>query len=349
MYLSDHELTALLDEIRFETDEQKYPFVREDQLQPCSIDLRLDPTFWIQRSRRPIDLRRSKLLELAPRRYWRRITLGEGESITLKPREMVLGRTLETFSIPPECAGKLEGRSSFNRMGLTIHCSGDFINPGWRGKMPLQLINFSESSITLFPRIPICQLILIRLSSRPTHLYGERQLSSKYMDDDGGPSYWWRDRRIEQLQQALGEHDVTERIQNQILQLLGPQDPELVERFERMIRQLPKAKFTHADQILESFAKQEDNASFRARLSRGIQVGLAPLLVATSIGSLFSQPFGWQRYGWLHYTLWILTAISIPVSLLGYKRELGEYFGVKQLRAVAKRVQPNLPSESQPN
>jgi deoxycytidine triphosphate deaminase len=334
VYLSDRDIRALLDQMRFETANPKYPFVPDDQIQPCSVDLRLDATLWVQRSRRPIDLRRAKLLELDPRRYWRRITLGEAESITVKPQSMVLGRTFESFSIPPEYAGKLEGRSSFNRMGLAVHCSGDFINPGWRGRMPLQLVNFGKSPITLFPHIPICQLIIVPLSSRPTRLYGERELSSKYMDDDGGPSYWWRDGRIKQLQQALGEHDVAERLQLQILELIGPQDPELVERFERIVRKLPREKFTNAEELLESFAKQEDDASFRARLFRGVQIGLAPLLVAATIGSLFSQPFGSNKYGWLHYALWMLTGISIPISIISYKRELGDYFGSKQLRAL---------------
>src|SRR5205085_4347843 len=120
-------------------------------------------------------------------------------SIVLKPSEMLLGRTYEIFTIPKDHAGKLEGRSSFARLGLAVHCSADFINPGYRGHMPLQLINFSRSSIRVFPLIPICQLILVRLSSTPTRVYGDRELSSKYMDDDGGPSYWWRDKRIKSL------------------------------------------------------------------------------------------------------------------------------------------------------
>jgi deoxycytidine triphosphate deaminase len=84
---------------------------------------------------------------MVPRRHWRKILLGAGESIKLRPGEMILGRTFEAFSIPRSCAGKLEGRSSFARMGLAIHCSADFINPAWRGRMPLQLTNLGASSI----------------------------------------------------------------------------------------------------------------------------------------------------------------------------------------------------------
>lgn len=121
---------------------------------------------------------------------------------------MLLGRTYDSFTIPPTLAGKLEGRSSFARMGLATHCSADFINPGYRGKMPLQLVNFGRTTIRLVPFVPICQLIFIQVSSHPERLYGERELSSKYMDDDGGPSYWWRDKRVKELQAALREHDL---------------------------------------------------------------------------------------------------------------------------------------------
>ena len=239
MYLADRDIKLLLPEIGFETDDPAHSFVPDDQIQPSSVDLRLDSTFWVQISTRAIDLRRSKLLELSPRRHWSKRRLHWGESITLKPGQMLLGRTFEKFTIPRVFAGKIEGRSSFSRMGLAVHCTGDFINPGYRGRMPLEIINFGKSPVRLFPLIPICQLIFIRLSSQAEVPYGEA-LSNKYMDDDGGPSYWWRDKRIRQLHDALGEHDVSERVQDELLQLMGPRDPDLIERFEHFIRELKK-------------------------------------------------------------------------------------------------------------
>jgi deoxycytidine triphosphate deaminase len=83
MYLCDRDLRELLPTIRFETQNPEHPFKPDDQIQPCSIDLRLDNVFWRQRSRAAIDLRRSKLLELSPRRHWKKIILEPGESITI--------------------------------------------------------------------------------------------------------------------------------------------------------------------------------------------------------------------------------------------------------------------------
>src|SRR3989442_114308 len=105
MYLADRDIKLLLDEIGFETDDQDHPFLAEDQIQPASVDLRLDSIFWLQKSKKPIDLRRSKLLELSPRRHWSMVRRHWGESITLKPGQMLLGRTFEKFSIPRSCAG----------------------------------------------------------------------------------------------------------------------------------------------------------------------------------------------------------------------------------------------------
>src|SRR5208337_5350450 len=95
------------------------------------------------------------------------------------------------------------------------------------------------SAIRIFPFIPICQLILIKLTSLPSRLYGTEELQSKYMDDDGGPSYWWRDKRIRALQQVFTEKSVELFVQERILEKIGIQEPEIIERFERFITKKP--------------------------------------------------------------------------------------------------------------
>ena len=59
--------------------------------------------------------------------------------------------------------------------------------------------------------------------------------------------------------------------------------------------------------------------------------GIGPLLIATSIGSLFSQPFGMKKYGVLHFGLWALTLLSLPLSYWAIRLEVGEYFTSKHL------------------
>ncbi len=62
--------------------------------------------------------------------------------------------------------------------------------------MPLQLYNAGEYPIVITPYLPLCQLMLIPLSGLPERSYGEPELESKYINDDGGPSLWWRDRLV---------------------------------------------------------------------------------------------------------------------------------------------------------
>lgn len=158
MPLSDRDLRQIIPEMAFETDDHTRPFDLETQVQPCSIDLRLDRRFWIPRRpfssrlfRRSLDLRSSVTGEIDVRRLFMTWSLHKDEGITVKPGEMILGRTFEKFTVPNGFAGKLEGRVSFSRLGLSVHCTGDFINPGWRGRMPLQIVNHGVVPITLAP------------------------------------------------------------------------------------------------------------------------------------------------------------------------------------------------------
>jgi len=326
MYLIDRDIRGLLEQMDICTDNEEFPFLPDEQIQPCSVDLRLSNVFWVPTRRATIDLRKSRLLELSPRRYWKRVVLRSGECITLKPGKLLLGRIHEKFTIPVECAGKIEGRSSFARMGLMIHCTGDFINPGYRGHMPLQLVNLGSNAIKIFPYLPICQMKLVRLSGKPERLYGERELQSKYMDDDGGPSYWWRDKRMKKLQEKLGEVDIAIAIQDDILETIGVQEPELIERFERLVGEMPGADLENAEALLDSFAKSEDRRRFRVRLAKAVLSALFPFFLSISLGCLVEQPIGP-----IHIAFWIATVIALPISWCAFRFELGECLGEKEL------------------
>jgi dCTP deaminase len=184
MLLSDRDLNALLPQLAFETDEHQRPFVPADQVQPCSIDLRLDRCFWLPKKpyrRGRIDLRNPAQGQIDIQRLFPRHWFRLGEGITIKPGQMILGRTFEKFTIPNGYAGKLEGRSTFARLGLSIHCTGDFINPGWRGRMPLQLVNHGVVPIILTPYLPICQLLVMRTSSESEKPYGTDEMGHKWV------------------------------------------------------------------------------------------------------------------------------------------------------------------------
>lgn len=244
MYLSDRDIRALLPELGIEGSNDNHPFDPETQIQPCSIDLRVSDAFWKPSRRRYrwrklfsrddsiVDLRESHMQDLDPRRDWRPVVLGEGDAETIRPGGILMGRIYERFSIPPGFAGKVEGRSSFARLGLMAHCTGDFINPGWSGFMPLQLYNAGPYPIRVTPYLPICQLMLVRLSSDSERTYGQEDLMSKYVNDDGGPSFWWRDKQVQTLQERLGEVHAPTRLVNEVVALVRFEDPETHGSFE---------------------------------------------------------------------------------------------------------------------
>ena len=117
----------------------------EKALQACSVDLRLGSKF----------KRGIQIIELA----------SKGEKLTLQPCDFVLGATLETVEIPLDLVGRLEGRSGLGRQGLAVHITASRIDPGFIGKITLEIKNLGEEQITLTPEMYICSLMFEQLSS----------------------------------------------------------------------------------------------------------------------------------------------------------------------------------------
>ncbi len=331
MYLSDTDIRQRLAELNIECHDPKHPFSADEQVQPCSIDLRLSNVFWEPQRGATIDLRKRALMELEPRRYYKRIPLRPEEFITLKPGKMLIACTYETFTVPTNCAAKIEGRSSFGRLGLSVHCTGDFANPGYRGNFPLILTNHSPTPIRLFPFIPICQLMLVPLSSPPARQYGESVLQSKYMDDDGGPSYWWRDKRIRTLQEALATGHIDIALQEEFLNRIGIQEPEVIVRFERFLTRSHRSELGSAQQVLRAFAESEERLRTRNRIIKGLWIVL--LTVAASVGGSFitSKP-----YGTWHYIVWTLTALCVIPCVRAFTIPETTYYGIREHDSYAR-------------
>ena len=91
---------------------------------------------------------------------------GERESFTLRPGDFVLALTHETIEIPPDLIGHVEGRSTYARMGLSMHQTAPWIQPGWRGQITLEIRNAGPLHISLTPLVDRpCQLTFLSLST----------------------------------------------------------------------------------------------------------------------------------------------------------------------------------------
>jgi dCTP deaminase len=90
----------------------------------------------------------------------------------LPPNTFILGQTLERVQLPirdgrPCYAARIEGRSSFARVGLLVHFTAPTIHAGFDGTIALEMINLAEYPISLFPEMEICQLIIEEVQPTP--------------------------------------------------------------------------------------------------------------------------------------------------------------------------------------
>src|SRR5437764_6469137 len=129
-------------------------------LQPSSVDVRVDRYFRVFRnSRYPfIDVRKpqEELTEL--------VEVEDETPFILHPGEFVLGSTLERVRLPDDLVARLEGKSSLGRLGLLIHSTAGFIDPGWDGHVTLELSNVANLAITIYHAMKIGQLSFGRLT-----------------------------------------------------------------------------------------------------------------------------------------------------------------------------------------
>jgi dCTP deaminase len=181
--LSDRTIQRLINEGRIGID----PY-DASLLQPSSVDVRVDRFFRVFRnSRYPfIDVKQAQedLTEL--------VEIGE-EPFILHPGEFVLGSTLERLTLPDDLVARLEGKSSLGRLGLLIHSTAGFIDPGWDGHVTLELSNVANLPITIYHRMKIGQVSFVQLTEPAEHPYGTGELGSKYQGQDGPtPSRYYR-------------------------------------------------------------------------------------------------------------------------------------------------------------
>ena len=171
MVLSDRDIRAAIEAGRIVIG----PFIPE-AVQPSSVDLHLDRRFRVFRnSRYPfIDVRADQpdMTEL--------VEIAGDDPFILHPGEFVLGSTFERVGLPNDLVARLEGKSSLGRLGLLIHSTAGYVDPGWEGNLTLELSNVANLPITLYDGMKIGQISFQRLSSPVEVGYGDARIGSKY-------------------------------------------------------------------------------------------------------------------------------------------------------------------------
>ncbi len=183
MVLSDATIRRLVAEGRIGIE----PY-EEALLQPSSVDVRVDRYFRVFRNNRYpfIDVKQAQeeLTEL--------VEIDPETPFILHPGEFVLGSTLERIRLPDDLVARLEGKSSLGRLGLLIHSTAGFIDPGWDGHVTLELSNVANLPITIYVGMKIGQLSFMELTEPSERPYGSDNLGSKYQGQQGPTAsrYW---------------------------------------------------------------------------------------------------------------------------------------------------------------
>lgn len=172
------------------------------QVQPASYDLTLDRYFrrfpstpsrlpvaigGNQRAHKPIDPRDPEDRTIP-------VECGEGERVLLEPQAFLLASTVERVSLPDNIVAQVEGKSSLARLGLFVHVTAGWIDPGFSGHITLELFCANPYGIWLYPDMPVAQIAFTQMTKPAANPYGRGATGSKYADQPRGPvvSRYWR-------------------------------------------------------------------------------------------------------------------------------------------------------------
>ncbi len=150
-------------------------------VQPSSVDLRVGSGFRVF-----VNHRYSRIDPRDPQPdLTQLVEVEEEEAFMLHPGEFVLGSTLERVKLGNDTVARLEGKSSLGRLGLLIHSTAGFVDPGWDGHITLELSNVATLPIAIYPGMKIGQISFYRMTTEADFPYGSPELGSKYQGQSG--------------------------------------------------------------------------------------------------------------------------------------------------------------------
>jgi dCTP deaminase len=182
--LSDGTIRRLVAEGRIRIDPWD-----ESLVQPASVDLRLGDSFRVFHNHRAsvIDLRDP------PQHLTEEVKVTGDVPFVIHPGEFALGRTMEWVELPDDIVARIEGKSSLGRLGLIVHATAGFCDPGWKGTLTLELANLTRVPIRLYHGLAIAQLSFMALDAPAERPYGHAELGSHYQGQvDATPSRYGR-------------------------------------------------------------------------------------------------------------------------------------------------------------
>lgn len=176
MILSDRSIKEALEAGRIVIDP-----LGEGCIQPASVDLRLGTNFKV--------FKHSRYAVIDPHttqpEMMEDIEATPDKPFVLQPGEFALGTTFERIAVPNDLLGHLEGKSTLGRLGLMIHSTAGYVDPGWDGYLTLELSNVAPMPILLYPGMRIGQISFTQMTTEVDIPYGDPRLKSHYQGQVG--------------------------------------------------------------------------------------------------------------------------------------------------------------------
>ena len=164
MILSDREIKKYIKEGKIKIG----PCDVDKQLGSVGIDLRLSNAF------RGFKITHKSFIDLTKEQDdadTELIAIPKGHTFMIHPGEFVLGMTIESVELPADLAGRLDGRSSLGRLGIIVHSTAGRVDPGWKGRLTLEISNIGKLPVALIPGMRFCYIMFEQVSSPVDKLY----------------------------------------------------------------------------------------------------------------------------------------------------------------------------------
>lgn len=174
--LSDKTIKEYLEEGKIVIDSLK----DEQQIQPSSVDMRLGDEFKVFKVIRKPYIDPKDEEDIAE--YMESSTVPEGEAFIIHPNEFALATTQEYVKVPDDLVARVEGRSSMGRLGVTMHVTAGYVDPGFEGRITLEISNIGAMPVALYPGQRVCQLVFETMTTPAELPYGHPKRNSKYMN-----------------------------------------------------------------------------------------------------------------------------------------------------------------------
>ena len=155
------------------------PLKDEKQIQPSSVDMRLGDEFKVFKVIRKPYIDPKDEEDIAS--YMESTTVKEGDAFIIHPNEFALATTSEYVKVPEDLVARVEGRSSMGRLGVTMHVTAGFIDPGFEGKITLEISNIGAMPVALYAGQRVCQIVFETMTTPSEIPYGHPSRNSKYM------------------------------------------------------------------------------------------------------------------------------------------------------------------------